>query len=337
MPRGIARDRDRTAGDPVCERRGPLRPAKRRVLLRAGAARTAVPLVHRRGRGTRGPAWRAHVGGMAARALGPPRPEAADRRRQPAGDPFLPRALSPGAVRRRHRGRRAQPRPRPCREATAIGRSQRPAFSWCWRRPRSPLGSGCSGQKRCPSPTPRRCRHERRPRHRVLHPDGARDPRRSRPDHRFRSCPAVAGQLATDDHRAADVRPDPVLPDAGAALLHARRQSHDGRQARQGAAGLCDRIDGSLPRRPIVHDRGGLGRVRRRLRQRRRQRQRARLDPDPMAAQAGLSGWALCRQQRDLRGDRHPDPAVDPDDPLRPGQRRKRRRPVHRGRASRAS
>ena len=88
---------------------------------------------------------------------------------------------------------------------------------------------------------------------------------------------------------------------------------------------------------PVVHDRGGLGRVRRRLRQRRRQRQRARLDPDPVAAQAGLSGGALCGQQRDLRGDRHPDPAVDPDDPLRSGQRRQRRRPVHRGRAARAS
>ena len=135
--------------------------------------------------------------------------------------------------------------------------------------------------------------------------------------------------------RAADVRPDPVLPDAGAALLHARRQPHDGREARQGAAGLCDRIDGPLPRRPVVDDRGGLGRVRRRLRQRRRQRQRARLDPDPVAAQAGLSGGALCGQQRDLGGDRHPDPAVDPDDPLRPGQRRQRRRPVHRGRAAR--
>ena len=292
-------------------------------------------MVHRRGRGARGPAWRAHVGGMAARALGPPRPKAADRRRQPAGDRLLPRALPPGAVRRRHRRRRAQPRPRPAGQPRLLGDRGGLHSPGAGDGLDHRSGARCSGPKRCPSPTPRRCRHERRPRHRVLHPDGARDPGRSRPDHRLRGGPAVAGQPAADDHRAADVRPDPVLPDAGAALLHARRQPHDGRQARQGAAGLCDRTDGPLPRRPIVHDRGGLGRVRRRLRQRRRQRQRARLDPDPVAAQAGLSGGALRGQQRDLGGDRHPDPAVDPDDPLRPGQRRQRRGPVHRWRAAR--
>ena len=56
---------------------------------------------------------------------------------------------------------------------------------------------------------------------------------------------------------------------------------------------------------------------------------------DPVAAQARLSGGPLCRQQRDLSGDRHPDPAVDPDHPLRPGQWRQCRGPVHRGSAAR--
>ena len=56
----------------------------------------------------------------------------------------------------------------------------------------------------------------------------------------------------------------------------------------------------------------------------------------PWQKAAGLSGRALRGQQRHLGGHRHPDPAVDPDDPLRARQRRQHRRPVHRRHSARA-
>ena len=86
-----------------------------------------------------------------------------------------------------------------------------------------------------------------------------------------------------------------------------------------------------MDRRRALNHRRGLGRVRRRLGQRRRQRHGARLGPDPLAEAARLSGGPLRRQQLDVGGDRHPDPAVDSDDSLRARQRRERRRPLHVG------
>ena len=55
----------------------------------------------------------------------------------------------------------------------------------------------------------------------------------------------------------------------------------------------------------------------------------------PWQKKPRLPGRPLRRQQRHLGGHRHPDPAVDPDDPLRAGQRRQHRRPLHRRRPPR--
>ena len=139
-------------------------------------------------------------------------------------------------------------------------------------------------------------------------------------------------QTSSSSRRSACGEPgcpaDPVLPNAGAALLHAGRRVDDGRQPRPGAARLRLRRHEALIRRRALDHRRRLGGLRRRLGQRGRQRLGPRLGPDPLAEEPRLPGGPLRGQQRDLGGDRHPDPALDPDDPLRAGKRQQRRRPV---------
>ena len=320
MPRRAARDRHRAARHFVRQRGRTLCAAQRWVRLRSGTAGAAVPMVHRGGRRLAAQ----HGGHMSVEWLLERSGRHAQRLLILGGNLLV--IVSYVVL---------------CRQALLVADVAAAERSPVLGLPNShgywAMAAACAllvlamaaisvrvalfGRRRCPSPIPRRCRHEHSPRDRLLRPDGPGDPGRSCPDHRLRGSAALAGQPAAAARGAADVRPDPVLPDAGAALLHAGRQPDDGGQVGPGVAGLRDPGDGPLPRRPTVHHRGCLGRVRGRVRQRRRQRQRARLDPDPVAAQAGLPGRTLRGEQRDVRGDRHSDPAVDPDDPLRPGER----------------
>ncbi|CAA9216931.1 MAG: TRAP-type C4-dicarboxylate transport system, large permease component, partial [uncultured Acetobacteraceae bacterium] len=176
---------------------------------------------------------------------------------------------------------------------------------------------------------------EPRPGRRLRRLDDRRGPGGARLGHRLRRRAALGRADAVAAGGAADVRADPVLPDAGAALLHPRRHADHGRQAGRGAAALLRRDHAAAARRRALHNGGRLGGVRRRVRERGGQRQRARLRADPLAEAPGLPGGAVRGEQRDLRRDRHPDPALDPDDPLRCGQRRLHRRPVHGRRAAR--
>ena len=234
----------------------------------------------------------------------------------------LRRAVLAGAGGGRHRRHRAQPRPRPAGELRLLGDRRRLRAARPRHRDHRGPPRAASAPRPCRSRAPRRCRHEPRPDRRLRRADGRGDPGGARPGHRLRRRAALGRAAAAAAGGAADVRADPVLPDAGAALLHPGRHPDHGGQAGRGAAALLRRDHAAAARRRALHHRGRLGGVRRRLRQRGGQRQRARLGADPLAEAPGLPGGAVRGEQRDLGGDRHPDPALDPDDPLRRGQRR---------------
>ena len=138
---------------------------------------------------------------------------------------------------------------------------------------------------------------------------------------------------APDGRRPADVRSDAVLSDAGAALLHAGGRPDDGRPSRAGTPGFRIRGHEALDGRRIVDHGRRFGGVRRRVGQRGRQRLGPRLGAHPLAEEPRLPCRALRREQRHVVRDRHSDPAVDPDDPLRAREQHERGGSV-RGRAA---
>jgi hypothetical protein len=140
----------------------------------------------------------------------------------------------------------------------------------------------------------------------------------------------VGRRGAADGRGPADVPADAVLPDAGAALLHAGGSADDGWTPRPRASGIRLRRHEALARRGAVDHGGRVGRVRWRVRQRGGECLCTRLGADPLAEDARLSRRPVCGEQRHFLGDRHPHSAVDPADPLCARQRHERRRSLHR-------
>ena len=148
----------------------------------------------------------------------------------------LRRPVPPGAGARRHRQDREEPGARTVGQPRLLGDGLRLRADR--GRDRLPVGPGrCSRARTRASPSnPRRSDHEPHRHSRLLRADGPRDPGRARADHRRRRRHPLVGHHPGDGGGAADVPADPVLPDAGAALLHAGRRPDDGRPARAGTA-----------------------------------------------------------------------------------------------------
>ena len=308
-----------------------------RYVMESGGFRFAQELPERlfpwfimAGRGARGSEGRPHGGRVGA---GPPQPQRRAHhatRRLRDHHRLLRHPGLGGTGRRRHRVHRDEPRARAVEQLQLL--RARARLPWGHPDDLRACAAGLRGSvpRPCRPPIQRRQAYEHRSRHRLHGPHAPGDPRRARPRHCRRRDLGVAGGSAADDRRAADVSADAVLSDARLALLHDGGQPDAGRQARRGTAELRHQGDAALARRPALDHSRGLGRLRRRLGKRGRQCERARIGAHPLAEAAGLSGRAVRRQQRHVGGHRHPDPALDPADPLFARQRRQHRRSVHR-------
>ena len=101
--------------------------------------------------------------------------------------------------------------------------------------------------------------------------------------------------------------------------------------------GVLSALDRPLPRRPGAGGRAVVDVVRRCLRLGGGRRVGHRFAADPLAQAAGLPGRVLGSDAGCRGNDRHPDPAVDPDDPVRADLERFDRLAVRRRRAARSA
>ena len=195
---------------------------------------------------------------------------------------------------------------------------------------RSPSGSPSSAPRRCPGPARRRCRHEPRPDPRLRGAHGGGRPGRARPRHRLRHRAALGRatcRCCSSCSRCSSRR-------SPSRCWRCRSSSSPARSSWRGELGqellrfsgeLMQRVRGGALSTTVVGsvvfggvsgsavaNASALGSV-----------------LIPWQKRQGYPGRALRGQQRDLGGDRYPDPALDPDDPLRGRQRGQHRRPVH--------
>ena len=156
------------------------------------------------------------------------------------------------------------------------------------------------------------------------------DPDRARAGPGLGRRPAHHRQGAGAPGDRADARADAELPADRDPVLHADRRADGERQAGPEPRQPAVDDDRPRPRRPGAGGRAVVDHLRRRLGLGGGRCVGDRLDADPLAEEARLPGAVRGRHARRGGDDRHPDPAVDPDDRLRAGLGRVDRRAVRR-------